>query len=687
LHNMLENTVFRPRSSLGGEQREARSESGRKRPFFNSLGPVAKYVFIAAACLTGQTWLCSGDIVVVRGTVSCPNAAERSAAAAIAGRWERFLGEIGLKCGTVSDESFRASSLASAKVAVLPYNPNLSDSELSELRNFLARGGRLIVCYSSDADLAGTMGLKLGPYMASGRAGRWETCRFLQRAPPYVPERVRQPARNIRPPVPDGRSSWTVAAWEDSNGAVQPESACVGSQWGYWFSHVLPDDPDAGRTRQMIAAMIGSLDSGVWPAVGRRAGERAGTMDMFDSFDAARRWIVGNAQGAGPAGRARALLAEADMLHEALLRLAERGDYGAAMEMAGRLDAIVFDAHAAACSPGRSDEFRAVWSRPGAGPEASEWDRAAALLARTGFTDVFVYSLSPGLAWCVSGEVPVSPGVKGRGDPLDAAIRSCRARGLRIHAWISCFNLEGAGESMIADLRKNGRLQVGEKSESLPWLCPSQERNIVAIKDAARDLLRRYEVDGLHLDYIRYENNRVCCCARCRQAFEAALGRRISDWPGELFRGETRREYLAWRRRQIENLVRDISTFARRERPGIVISAAVFGKYPTCADSVGQDWAAWIRGGYLDLVCPMDYTQDMGRFDEYVALQERVAPGRVVAGIGVSARESRLNPAQVIEQIRIARRAGVKGFALFELNRNLMNEVLPRLVLGPTRRD
>ncbi len=641
-------------------------------------------------CLTVWVFLalctCSAEIIIVQGSGSCPNTAERNAAAVAASRWERWLGDLGLTARVVKDEDFGAGLLGLGRISVLPYNPNLPAKELAELRSFMAHGGRLVVCYSADEKLADIMGVRLGPYIAAGRSGRWEAYRFLELAPPHIPDLVRQPARNIRPPISDSQTSWTVAVWQDGNGSIQPEAACVKARGGYWFSHILSDDADAWRTRQMIAAVLGSLDPAAWPVVARRVVKRAGTVDMFASFDIASKWIVSNAQDSRSAGRARALLAEADMLYVAMADLAAKRDYGTMMELCGRLDALLFDAYAASVSV-RKNEFRGVWARPGSGPEPSEWNRMAPLLSQSGFTDVFVYSLSPAISWCFSGQIPVAPIVRERGDYLESALKACRARGLRVHAWISCFNLDGASEGIIADFRRKGRLQVSDTGKIVPWLCPSQERNIVLVKDAVRDLLRRYDVDGLHLDYIRYENNHVCYCGQCRQGFEGASGRTFANWPADVMKGEIRKDYLLWRRRRIESLVRDVATFARRERPGIIISAAVFGKYPTCADSVGQDWAAWARAGYVDLVCPMNYTTDMARFEEYVVSQERLAEGRVIAGIGVAARESRLNPAQVIEQIRIARRAGAKGFALFELNRGLVNEIFPRLAMGATSHE
>ena len=75
---------------------------------------------------------------------------------------------------------------------------------------------------------------------------------------------------------------------------------------------------------------------------------------------------------------------------------------------------------------------------------------------------------------------------------------------------------------------------------------------------------------------------------------------------------------------------------AKKIRPGIAISAAVFGAYPSCRESVAQDWPEWIKAGYLDFVCPMDYTQSDLGFVGLVTSQLQLVDGRIplYPGIG-----------------------------------------------------
>ena len=124
----------------------------------------------------------------------------------------------------------------------------------------------------------------------------------------------------------------------------------------------------------------------------------------------------------------------------------------------------------------------------------------------------------------------------------------------------------------------------------------------------------------------------------------------------------------------------------RREGAEKLLTAAVYGKYPSCVDSVGQDWEAWVRAGLVDYLLPMDYTEDPAKFEELVSYQARARWLRkhMLPGIGVTAAESRLDAAQVIDQVHAIREADCPGFALFDLNTYLEQDVLPVLKVGVT---
>jgi uncharacterized lipoprotein YddW (UPF0748 family) len=146
-----------------------------------------------------------------------------------------------------------------------------------------------------------------------------------------------------------------------------------------------------------------------------------------------------------------------------------------------------------------------------------------------------------------------------------------------------------------------------------------------------------------------------------------------------------RQQWLDWRRSNITAVVKATSEQARAVKPKVKISAAVFRNWATDRDGVGQDWKLWCDRGWLDFVCPMDYTESDRQFDGWIALQKEWA-GKVPVypGIGVSASRSRLGADRTIGQIEITRRHNTGGFTIFNYGVTEARELLPMLALGIT---
>ena len=183
--------------------------------------------------------------------------------------------------------------------------------------------------------------------------------------------------------------------------------------------------------------------------------------------------------------------------------------------------------------------------------------------------------------------------------------------------------------------------------------------------DSMVELVRRYDVDGIHFDYIRYPDGDHCFCGGCRERFARALAPASLEWPRDVLAGGAHRQaWLDWRRDNITKVVQSVGAQTRALKPGVKLSAAVFSNWSTDRDTVGQDWSLWCQRRYLDFVCPMDYTASDAQFDNWIKQQQRWAAGvPCYPGIGAWV----LTSDRVIGQIQIARRhkhARVHGLQL-----------------------
>jgi uncharacterized lipoprotein YddW (UPF0748 family) len=235
-------------------------------------------------------------------------------------------------------------------------------------------------------------------------------------------------------------------------------------------------------------------------------------------------------------------------------------------------------------------------------------------------------------------------------------------------------------------MRREGRLQVSSRGVEEPWLCPSHPDNQKLEIDSMVEVARNYDVDGVHFDYIRYPDGDHCFCAGCKERFQRATGANVQNWPSDVLRdGAFRQQWLDWRRSNITAVVKAVSEQVRAIKPKVKISAAVFRNWSTDRDSVGQDWKLWCEQGYMDFICPMDYTESDTQFENWVKLQ-KVWAGKtpVYPGIGASTSSSRLGPDYVIGQIAITRRHNTTGFTIFNYGVTEARDLLPMLGKGIT---
>ncbi len=296
----------------------------------------------------------------------------------------------------------------------------------------------------------------------------------------------------------------------------------------------------------------------------------------------------------------------------------------------------------------RPGEIHAVWDHSGCGLYPGDWQRTMRVLKDAKATDLFVNVAGAGFAHYASDVLPRSKTFDQEGDQLARCIAAARGTGIRVHAWVLCFTATRSTPDRLEIFRKRSwRLKTrdGKLSE---YLDPANPAVRAYVLNAIGEIASRYAVDGVHLDFVRWYE---------RSAKPPDAVTVVSKFVSDARRRVSRPKWL---------------------------TAAVLGKYPACVASVAQDWDAWLSMNLVDYAVPMDYTESNARFESYVAQHaaKRAHARRVIAGIGVTANESRLDARKTIEQIKIARKHSLAGVALFDLDVNLEKNVLPYLKLG-----
>ena len=307
-------------------------------------------------------------------------------------------------------------------------------------------------------------------------------------------------------------------------------------------------------------------------------------------------------------------------------------------------------------------------------------------MASNRFNAIFPNMLWGGLAHYNSAVLPHSAEFALYGDQVSACVQAAHARGLQVHVWKVNWNLLGAPQGFIDSMRAAQRTQVSRSGAAIDWLCPSHPDNFALETNSMLEVVRNYNVDGIHFDYIRYPDSDYCYCAGCASRFQSQTGRAVTNWPADvLAAGALRTAFLDWRRAQITRLVQTVHAGVKAMKPSVQVSAAVFPDAVSAFDDVGQDWRRWVTNGIVDFLCPMDYTTELHSFTNRVRQQLEYVGGRVPIYPGVGAYV--LETDATLAQIQSTREAKTGGFILFELSPDSAATLLPVLGLGATAPD
>lgn len=626
----------------------------------------------------------TGNIGVVRADSAMPGDARRARTIQdFTAHTAALLDRLGLPYVPLADLDLAAHA-GGLDLLLFPYNPSLPDTAYAAVERFVTRGGKLITCFNIPAPLARIAQLAPGAYVGEETSGQFASIRPANGGLPGMPDITPQASWNIVAMTPANASGRVAARWHTAAGVDTGHPAVVVTERAAHLTHLfLRDAPD--EKARLLLAMVGHLLPNAWETAARAAMTRAGAFGPYTGFEQA----VAGLSAATPE-RARADLEQARAFHARAGEALARGDHPGALANAAEARNRLFRAYAAA-QPARPGEFRGFWCHNAYGVPGMSWDEAVRNLAANGFNAVLPNMLWGGVAYYPSSVLPVAADVGVQGDALAQCLAACRKYGVACHVWKVNWNMGGGAPAPFkARMKAEGRTQVDARGAAKDdWLCPSHPDNQQLEIDAMVEAATRYQVDGVHFDYIRYPDADHCYCQGCRRRFEAATGAPVGNWPAAVASGTPlRAQWLAFRRAQITRVVSEVRRVLDDTRPGVKVSAAVFREAPRDRDTIGQDWEAWCRAGYLDFVCPMNYTPHTDEFAR-MTTRQRAWTGEVplYPGIGFSTWSLEEPAVTLFEQIQAARGAGAPGFVIFNYAAREAAEIVPLCGLGITRTD
>jgi len=604
-----------------------------------------------------------GDLLIVQHEfreVTAQNRSNARQAATFAPTLADLLAQGGLIAPVISSQDLRPALLAKAKVLFLPFAAGMARETEDMLLAYLDGGGAVIACFSLPPRLSARLGVKQKRFRPKARDGEFSVIRRGEEDVPDFPETIRQNSFAVIDceVLPAGR---VVAWWQDAKGE-RTAPAFVASESGSWFSHVLMKGDAAAKTEALVA-----LAARRHPSVPRVRWEcqlaRAGAGVSSLGWEAAIAALAAVPDAGSASAQART---KAGKTHAAAVALATAGRYAEASSTLAKAEDLLTEAACKAWKP-IAKEFRATWCHPPQGVDGWPWERTAQRLAEGGIDHLFLNALNGASAAYPSKVMPYFRENQPERDYLAEAIAACAKYGVSVHVWICNYKLRLAPKSFVESLRAERRIAIKLDGSEDQALCPANEANARLQREAMLEAALRPGVAGVHFDYIRYGNHKTCFCDGCRRKFEALVGEKLAKWPDEVTpKGRWRARWLEFRRDNISRLVEQVHRAVRAQAPACKISAAVFKNYPTCRDSVGQDWALWARRGWVDFLCPMNYTASDAQFANLTRNELEVLGGAVPCYPGIGLLEG-MGPAGAARQINISRQLGAGGFVIWSV--------------------
>ena len=212
---------------------------------------------------------------------------------------------------------------------------------------------------------------------------------------------------------------------------------------------------------------------------------------------------------------------------------------------------------------------------------------------------------------CISGQFGTAPHY----DPLQFAIDEAHKRGMELHAWVVTVPAGKWNTSSGAkQLRKKFPTRMRRAGEDAV-MNPEDPQTADYIASICEEITRRYDIDGIHLDYIRYHES----------------------WKHSGSRQEARDN--------ITRIVRTIFQKVKGLKPWVKLSCSPLGKYDDLTrypsggwnayNKVCQDAQGWLRDGLMDQLYPMMYYDGRHYYPFAADWSENRYGREIAAGLGI----------------------------------------------------
>lgn len=277
---------------------------------------------------------------------------------------------------------------------------------------------------------------------------------------------------------------------------------------------------------------------------------------------------------------------------------------------------------------------------------------------------------------------PYLTGVMGKAprpfyDPLQFAVAQAHQRGLELHAWFNPYRARHKTFSgqLAGNHPQRAHPDFVKEYDGYLWLDPGNPRATRHSLDVILDVVRRYDIDGVHLDDYFYP-----------YPIQDEQKREVPFPDADSYAASGADQGLAdWRRANVDRFVRQLYAETKAAKPHVKVGISPFGiwrpGHPASIqgfdayDKLYADSRKWLQHGWVDYLTPQLYWPIDSPGQSYPKLLDwwidQNTRGRLICPGNFASKVDRSGtwPAQqIIDQIRVTREAeGASGNVLFSM--------------------
>lgn len=227
----------------------------------------------------------------------------------------------------------------------------------------------------------------------------------------------------------------------------------------------------------------------------------------------------------------------------------------------------------------------------------NEYGFNAAFVHLRAFSDAFyqseLYPYSSFIAGTEGGEIPF--------DPFEVMLESAAEHGISVHGWINPFRISSKNDiSFISD--NNPAKQIFESGNKNGEICilengiyynPSLADNHKMIIDGVREIILKYDIDGIHIDDYFYPSTDEIIDKKQYDEYISEGGMlSLSDW----------------RKLNVNAFVSALYSAVKSENSNLIMSISPSAKFDENENKLYADVKLWLmQKGYADIIIPQIY--------------------------------------------------------------------------------